>query len=198
MGKYLITPSLLSSWLYIYKAYESYEGKAYEGFLQTLKREPTEKTPAMLAGIEFEEVVNEITQGVSTPKATQIHTKIASIVQGGQSQVALHKRKNISNIEFLLYGRLDWLKAGTIYDIKFTKRYDTGKYFDSIQHHFYLELCPEAFRFSYLISDGEDFYTESYRRSNDDILTNTISNFVDYLKANNLLEMYFEHWKAKY
>lgn len=53
---YLVTPSLLNSWLYIYQTQEEeYTKEAYESFLKTLKREPVEPNEFMLRGIEFED-----------------------------------------------------------------------------------------------------------------------------------------------
>ena len=58
MERYMITHSLLSSWLYAMKdnLYEdaTTERDTYAEFLKTLNREPTETTEAMWNGIRFE------------------------------------------------------------------------------------------------------------------------------------------------
>ena len=65
---YLMTHSLLSSWLYAMKSspYEDLtsERDAYGDFLKTLRREPTETTQAMQNGIDFENMVTDIVNGV--------------------------------------------------------------------------------------------------------------------------------------
>ena len=63
-------------------------------------------------------------------------------------------------MDVVLYGRLDALKAGTIYDIKFSKGYERGKFYSSTQHPTYMLLIPEAQQFSYLVSNGMDVWTE--------------------------------------
>lgn len=63
MERYLITQSLLSSWAYIFNAYEGYEEDAMESFLSTLRREPSEPTEAMLDGIDFENAVYRLASG---------------------------------------------------------------------------------------------------------------------------------------
>ena len=75
------------------------------------------------------------------------------------------KLVEVNGMEFVLYGRLDTLKAGTIYDIKFSGSYDKGKYVDSTQHPTYMELIPEADQFTYVVSNGQNVWTETYRDS---------------------------------
>lgn len=99
-------------------------------------------------------------------------------------------------MNLLLYGRLDCLKAGEIIDIKFTKSYDVGKYFSSTQHPTYFELIPEARQFTYLASNGSAVWPETYRREDTPSIFPVISDFLDWLRAVDLLEVYKEKWKA--
>ena len=195
MSKYLLTQSLLGSWLYIYNAFEGYEEKAYDDFLLTLRREPIEQTEAMLAGIEFENMVNASVDGAEAK--TNCVKIITDIVMGGQKQVALYKDKTINGVDYLLYGKLDYLKAGIIYDIKFSKSYEVGKYTESIQHPFYFELCPEARQFDYLISDGNDVFTETYFQNQTPEIDKTVIEFMEFLSKCKLTEIYYDKWKAK-
>jgi hypothetical protein len=189
--RYLLTQTLLSSWLYIYKAFEGYEEQAYEDFLTTLRREPKEQTEAMLAGINFENMVNACVEGVEAHNSVKV---IADIVRGGQKQVSLYKDKTIGGIDFLLYGKLDYLKAGVIYDIKYSKGYEVGKYIDSIQHPFYFELCPEARQFEYLVSNGEEVFIEKYSRAGS--IDGTVTEFMQFLKDCKVSDIYFDKWQA--
>lgn len=67
MARYLLTHSLLSSWLYAMKDNPredaTTERDAYAEFLTTLRREPTPTTEAMQNGIDFENLVTAITEG---------------------------------------------------------------------------------------------------------------------------------------
>lgn len=200
---YLMTHSLLSSWLYAMKSspYEDLtsERDAYGDFLKTLRREPTETTQAMQNGIDFENMVTDIVNGVevdSDEKWYDAACKVAKIVIGGQLQYKAKKRITVSGVPILLYGRLDVLKAGEIIDIKFSSGYERGKYFDSTQHPVYLELIPEAYQFTYLITNGSDVWKETYRREETHSMIPTIEYFLSYLKESGLWEEYAKHWEA--
>ena len=73
MGRYLMTHSLLASWLYTMKE-NPYEDMTTERdpmgeFMQTLRREPTPTTEAMQNGIKFEDMVTDIIDGRADPGA---------------------------------------------------------------------------------------------------------------------------------
>lgn len=199
---YLLTHSLLSSWLYAMKdsPYEdaTTERDSYQEFLQALRREPGEQTEAMRNGIEFEDLVTDIVNGNADTghKWYEAAAKVAGIVKGGWLQYKAKKEIVVSGIKFLLYGRLDVLKAGEIIDTKFSKGYERGKYISSTQHPTYLELIPEAERFTYLVSNGTEVWTETYRRDETPSIITIIEAFVEYLKSNGLWEVYTSHWAA--
>lgn len=200
---YLITHSLLSSWLYAMKSnpYEDLytERDSYQDFLKSLRREPTETTEAMQKGIDFEDMVTDIVKGREidpSDKWYEAATKVAGIVKGGFLQYKAKKPITVSGIPFLLYGRLDVLKAGQVIDIKFSGSYERGKFFDSTQHPTYLELIPEADSFMYLITNGTEVWTETYRRDETPSIVTIIESFVEFLRVNDLWEIYEQHWKA--
>lgn len=199
---YLITHSLLSSWLYAMKdsPYEdaTTERDSYQEFLKTLRREPGEQTEAMRNGIEFEDLVTDIVNGDADTdhKWYTAASTVASIVKGGQLQVSAKKKMVVAGVEILLYGRLDVLKAGKVIDIKFSKGYERGKYIDSTQHPAYLELIQEAEDFTYLVSNGTEVWTETYRRDETPDITVVIAAFLDYLKGCDLWDLYEKHWTA--
>ena len=89
---------------------------------------------------------------------------------------------------------LDCLKAGEIIDIKFTKSYDTGKFFSSTQHPTYFELIPEARQFTYIASNGRDVWPETYFREDAPSIFPVISDFFDWLRAVDLMQVYQEKW----
>lgn len=169
-----------------------------EEFLKALRREPTETTEAMQNGIEFEDLVTAIINQNydESHKWIEAAQKVADIVRGGKLQYKAKKPVEVSGEKFLLYGRLDVLKAGQIMDIKFSKSYDRGKYLTSTQHPTYLELIPEAEQFTYVISNGNDVWTETYRREETPSIFPIIEDFMAYLKTSGLWETYTQHWSA--
>lgn len=205
MARYLMTHSLLSSWLYSMRSNpnenSTTERDRYEEFLKVLRREPTEQTEAMQKGIAFENLVTDILlgRGDRTNKWWDAAQKVACRICGGRLQLVAKKEVVIDDLTFLLYGRLDCLHAGTVYDIKFTanpSNYYHGKYIDSTQHPMYLELVPEAKEFTYLISSGTDVWTETYRRDETNSIVSIIRQFVSDLKASGLIDVYKEKWLA--
>ena len=199
---YLLTHSLLSSWLYAQKdnPYEdaTTERDSYQEFLQALRREPGEQTEAMRNGIEFENLVTDIVNGDADTghKWYEAASKVAHIIKGGWLQYKAKKEITVSGEKFLLYGRLDVLKAGEIIDTKFSKGYERGKYITSTQHPTYMELIPEAGKFTYLVSNGSEVWTETYRRDETPSIYPIIEAFIEYLKCNDLWEVYTSHWAA--
>lgn len=203
--RYLITQSLLSSWLYLYNCYEDYADEAMADFMRTLRRIPSEQNEAMKAGSDFEALVYAIADGASydqNAKTISGAEQVAQIVKGGQYQVALSKEIEVNGMTFLLYGVLDVLKAGIIYDIKFkTKSFGSldlaGAYLDSPQHPAYFALVPEAREFNYLVSDGKDLYIETYTPDMVEPIENTIVEFMDFLDTMGFMPDYKEYWLAK-
>ena len=222
MARFLITHSLLSSWLHAIKEdpYEdaTTERDNYAEFLDVLNRVQTPPTEAMQNGNEFEKLVTDIATGRFVPEFETDGTvnrktgevmgydkyprwydaaaKVANIVSGGQFQLKAKQYITVNGIDFLMYGRLDVLKAGTIYDIKFTKNYDRGKYFGSTQHPLYLNLIHEVGRFTYLISNGTDVWTETYTREETRSIYPVISDFTDWIRDQGLFPIYAEKWEA--
>ena len=203
MGRCLMTHSLLSSWLYTMKE-NPFEDMTTERdpmaeFMQTLRREPTPTTEAMQNGIDFEDLVTDIIHGRADPKApwyTAVE-RVARRCAGGVLQYKARKPIEVGGVQLLLYGRLDCLKAGEIIDVKFSKSYDVGKYFSSTQHPTYFELIPEARRFTYLVSNGSAVWPETYRRDEAPSIFPVISDFLDWLRATDLIGLYLEKWATK-
>lgn len=202
MPRYLMTHSLLSSWLYTMKEnpFEdatSDRDKMAE-FVQVLNREPTETTEAMQKGIDFENLVTDAVHGKVNPKSKWFDAanKVANVVRGGVLQYRASKEFQVRGITIVLYGRLDALKAGVIYDIKFSGSYDVGKYISSTQHPTYFALVPEAQEFTYLVSNGSAVWPETYRREETPSIFPIISDFFDWLDVQGLMSVYKEKWLA--
>lgn len=202
MERYLITQSLVSSWNY---AMQAGTEEAFADFMRTLRREPSETTKAMAAGLEFEALCYRMASGWSgkpDPKLVRGAQEVATEIVGGACQLKASRDIEVDGTTYLLYGILDVLKAGTIYDIKFStkalwKKDVYGKYLESPQHPFYFHIIPEAQEFTYLLSDGMDVYMETYHRSECPTAEAIIREFVTALERSNLLEEYKKHWLAR-
>jgi hypothetical protein len=223
-GRLLITQSLLSSWKYQFTDFfdvyddsdraEQAAVKAREDFMATLRRESSPTTEAQQRGHDFEELVVRISEGqpygeenafgkfeYDKPQWAKWFSgamEIAKKVQGGAFQVSVNEPLTIGRTVFLLHGRLDVLKQGVIYDIKFSSRYEYGNYFDSAQHPMYFALVPEAKSFSYLVfREGYGTFEEPYRREDTRSIADIISEFMEYLDAQGLTDLYRQFWIAR-
>jgi len=191
-----LTPTLLNSWSYCIK------NGTLEDFIKVLNKEDFEPSESIVKGYEFEVYMQENYE----------ETK------NGAYQVVVQKEHG----DYLLYGKVDCLKGGIIYDYKYTKNYDVGKFFNNHQTLMYLEMIPEASKMVYLITNkfdkeipllaplnyeycGEyeykvgDIFREEYTK---DMFPETIDSvlhkFEQWLKAYNLFDLYTEKWKCKY
>lgn len=200
-GRLLITHSLLSSWSYMFSCYEGQEDNALEEFVQTLHRIPTVQTEAMLNGIEFENEVYKVAAGNVMREPHKSWERgiqaVATVLKGASVQIRLQQEVTVGKYTFLLYGILDGLKAGVIYDVKFSKSYDVGKYLDNTQHPVYFRIVPEADTFSYLVSDGNYLFVETYRRKDTRLIEDIIAEFMTSIEKMGLLPVYLEKWAAK-
>lgn len=177
MGRYLITATLLNNWKY----YQKSEATTKDDFLKTLRREPTETTPAMQRGNDFED------WAVKNYKATL----------NGVYQLRAYRDWD----KYLLYGRIDCLKRGVIWDYKCSQNYEVGNYYGSPQTSMYFALVPEAYKFNYLVCKGvfkEDkpLLIESYLRDEVKPIQQTIFEFETWLKEVGLWQVYTQYWGA--
>lgn len=223
---FLITQTLISSWNYLFSCREECKEDAYSDFVKTLNRVPKETTPEMQNGIDFEYLVYSIANGTfkattaptgqtatvmgdtvimetrKYPKWYNGANAVATRIKGAPVQVKASREVSIAGLDLLVYGVLDALKASTIFDVKFSNKSFgsaelAGKYLESPQHPTYLFLIPEAREFVYLVSDGEDLYTETYTRQNSRPFEEIAEEFLLSLRDMNLLEVYKDKWSAK-
>lgn len=206
MTKYLITPSLLNSlqW-YLKESFTKTEVEQRQEFLQTLRREKTEPNENIKKGIAFEDAVNFYAglnyslDSVEDEGYNKIACELAEMVKGGLWQQSVKKDLRVGNQDFLLYGRTDVIKRDTVFDIKFTSNYELGKFQDSSQHLIYL-YCSDLPKFSYLISDGKDWWREDYFNhiGIEGEIKSKVSEFLDYLEGDKeAKELYFNNWISK-
>ena len=158
----------------------------------------------MAKGIDFEDKILRMATLNLLPaefddEQDRIVEEIAKIVKGGIWQESVKKEMKIGNTEFLFYGRTDVIKRDTIYDIKFTGSYELGKFIDSSQHLIYL-YCSGLPNFSYLISDGKDWWREDYHNHAgvEDEIKSKVSDFLSYLENDKeSKEMFINKWGSK-
>lgn len=195
---FYLTQSLLSSWRHYLDSDDTGSDATLDSFLSALQRKKQEPTPAMQAGRDFEAAINAVVAGENVEldgrKEARAILRFSRLCAGGQPQVPIAGTRNISGMEFRLYGVCDYVKAGTIYDIKRVQRYEYGKYFHSPQHAMYMELVPAAKKFVYLIFNGTDTFTETYRREDTTPIEETIREFVRWLEDNRYMDLFEKYW----
>lgn len=187
------TQTLLSAFDFIFKREDG-----WDDFLLTLNREKKPPTQAMLDGVAFESAVNGVLDGFPVSKDNPLAEQInwcADYLNGSQKQVTLYKAINLDGEQICLHGVLDFLKAGTIYDTKFSKTYSVGKYYTSPQTPMYFALVPEAKRFEYVVCDGKYVYRESYTPDEVTPIETHIRHFIRFVKERGLWDTYKEKWR---
>ena len=174
-------------------------------------------------GFDFEKLVTDIATGAFHPQyefdgmtdpdtceetCKEVYPKwyrpaaeFGAILRGAQFQVRIHRSITVRGMEFEIHGVLDALKEGVIYDIKFkNKSFGSsdiaGDWLDSPQHPFYFYLVPEARKFLYLVSDGNDIYIEPYLPEETRKAADIISEFVDFLETAGLMDVYKANWQV--
>lgn len=198
----LITQSLISSWNW---AVESGSDDKFFELEETIRREPKPANEAMLQGIEFEKNVYELCNGAPRQPHDKWEPgirKVAEIISGAQYQVSGYRELTVDGTDYLLYGIADAIRAGTIYDVKFsTKSFGStdlaGKYLGSPQHPAYFRIWPEATKFWYVVSDGEDVYTEMYTAKDTWPIDHTIAEMANSFRRLGLWKEYVRNWEAK-
>ena len=165
--------------------------------MKVLRREKTPPTQAMLDGIHFENLVNAAIDGTKPPEDCKLYEQVtvcADYLMGSQKQVTIFKDIEVDGVQFVLHGVLDFLRAGMIYDTKYSHTYHVGKYLTSPQHPMYLALVPEAKAFEYVVCDGKYIYLERYDREDVEPIERTVKQFADYLRKYGLWGVFTENW----
>lgn len=193
-SKFRLTQSLISAYEWMFKKEDG-----YDEFIAALNREKKQPTVAMLDGIRYENCLNSVLDGAEITPDHEWYkpiTEMAEELQGAQQQVTLFRDINVDGVDFLIHGVLDYLRAGEIWDCKFSKNYKLNKYLGSPQTSFYMYLVPEARRFTYIVSDGTWVYRERYPREIVEPIEPYIKNFMQFLDMHNLVNIYTEKWQV--
>lgn len=195
MAKYRLTQSLLSSWLWSYK-----KENGFQEFVRDLNLYPKKPTEQILNGIQYENCLNSILKGEQISESHKWYkplSEMAEELNGSQQQVDIISDLMVDGVMFQLHGILDYLKAGVIYDCKFSEHYQLNKFLLSSQHPMYFKLVPEAYKFIYIISDGRFVYRETYYPEDTVPIETLIRQFMRFLDHYNLIETYTSLWDMK-
>ena len=194
-----ISQSLLSSFRFTFLREDG-----YDDFLKTLNRIKEPPSDAMRMGMEFEGLINAALDGTPPPsdhKWFEQVTWCADYLNGSQKQVLLTKPLVVDDEELLLVGVLDFLRAGRIFDTKFSARYSSHQsanyYLGSPQHSAYFRLVEEAKSFEYIICDGNYIYRETYTPDEVTPIETHIRHFIRFVKERGLWDTFVEKWKTE-
>ena len=192
--RFRLTKTLLDAWYWSYRLDDG-----WDTFMKVLNREPIQPSVKMLQGTQFENCLNNVLDGNPISEDYEwygVITQLADYLDGSQQQVVLTRGITVDGVDFLVHGVLDYLRAGVIYDLKFTKNYHLNKYLHSSQHPFYMYLVPEARRFEYCVSNGTDVFFEKYPRYIIPEAEDIIRDFMKFLDKQNLVDTYCDKWEV--
>ena len=196
--KLYLTKTLLDNWHYYINSQDSFEESAKESFFNSLNKIKTEPTPDMLRGLSFEDEIYKFLEGTEPLEAREDKLEIAEILKGSLIQEPLMSNfLSFEGNEIYLYGITDAVKFDTIYDIKSVRSYTPPKYNKSTQHLIYL-ASSDCVTFTYLVSDGESCYKETYHKSDRTFieLRRIVLDFLNWLKTTNNFETYLKNYDA--
>lgn len=172
MITYKLTPSLYLNWLWWCKN----DAKWGNGFKNSLLLKKVETTPAMQAGLDWENYIQKLAEqrlSVVDDDALDdddddIDVMLADHLKFARFQVPVKFVLPISdNVQILFSGRCDAVDDFSlfqIFDLKRGKKYDDKyKYYDSIQHLVYM-LGMDIYKFTYVFrADDGNAYLEDYK-----------------------------------
>jgi hypothetical protein len=212
-----ITPSLYSAWKYWkYGDFSQYENvelengdidyvgerkrdEARKSYIEYLGKVKTEPSEGMLRGREFEDVVYQwISDGTPVlPERTllgdndiQFAKEIAYFI----GHNCIWQVPGVCEIAgVVLFGIADAINRGIIYDVKRTKSFDVGEYYDSIQHLTYMKQ-HNLDEFKYFVATPSDLFVDYYKRD-DDLLESRVKGFLNDLRND---PQAFELWEANW
>lgn len=188
---YKVSASLVNSYIYLR---DNPSEKGFNEFRDRLQNiYPDNKF--LQRGLDFEE---EVFDGK--------HGKLSELVKDLDKQVFAGKTIELDDVLVRISGKLDvvdWDKK-RIYDIKRVSKVSNTKYDTSVQHLFYFYIMPGMEDFYYLVVAGNDVLKEKvlyYKRPPEKELEEKvfyiIEEFFDFLKYENLWELYTQNNKYK-
>lgn len=181
---YKVSPTLINSYRY-YR--ENKSEKAFQELKDTIMH--VFKTNKYIKrGIKFED---EVFAGQ--------HGKLSELVKDLPSQKWGSVTLDFGDFNIRISGKLDAIDEAKkrIYDVKRVDKFSEDKYDNSVQHLYYLYLFPEIEHFYYLVASGKGDVVDGFHvieKSRPDDLQkqvfDSITEFINFLKDNNLWELY--------
>ena len=183
-----ISPTLLDS-------FQFYQTAADDEYADMRRRELIDRlkgitvtTEVMQRGTDFENLLCAYIDGNAAldeaDAVTKVIKEMAEHVRSASRQVHV---KTLITPDVTVHGYIDFLHAGTVYDVKTTGTYLFPKYLHRNQHLAYLAALrnQKIETFKYLVTDYKDCFIESYhwRDSFMDDLRGRVNDFLGYLKA---------------
>lgn len=157
---YLITTTLLDNFHWMETAPSSWKARAFQGFVDTLKRAPFNPTPEIKRGMDFEAKVNALVNGTREHFIEQVGANCSVFYDRCKGAIQQKKLKRLITVDgwsFQLYGKADYWTPDETLDAKTTGNYSKGrkKYTEKSQHIMYAYM-EEKPAFSYLVAVFND------------------------------------------
>jgi len=157
---YYITPTLHNA-VYWFTRLD----KPMDELIDCLNKVKTPPNEAMQKGIQFEEDIMAYQNGRyigEVSDCSDMIAKVSDIIgENPLWQETVFAPMLTSCGEVMTYGKADAVNKDWVFDIKYSKSYETGKYASSIQHLIYMHATGIE-QFAYLIGTPNRFYREDY------------------------------------
>lgn len=182
---------------------QTWAGKAVKDLRDTLARVPYEMNEAAQRGIAFEDnVYRAAKSGIIKETSSDFFKYVVGKVIGGEYQRKAKMDYLCEGEECFLYGKEDVYFPNEIIDLKTTQLYKKEKYVESFQHTLYC-FIEKQWNFRYLVAEW-DVYPKIKKIHEvplivdqtfaEKIVQSKIQQTFDFLKKNNLWELYRESY----
>ena len=209
----LITQDLISGIDWLKSCPPSWKDKAYTDLKNKLGRIWTEMPEAAKKGIELEATLNKAVNGeIIDLKASEEFKILMNIVTGYEQQKKTKSYITINDVEYCLYGKIDYYTPTHMIDLKSTSNYKSSdKYLKTFQHKIYCYNEKIKF-FSYVIAEFENdnskkikqIYDVEYSVPNNDFeslkieIENKIKEVISFLKMDDMLWTLYNTTYSRY
>lgn len=178
---------------------QTWAGKAIRDLKETIGRTSKwEPNIAATRGINFENKVYHCAKTGDLSTGSDYFKKVVEEIIGGEFQRKGKQERTVDGEQCFLYGKEDCYFPNKIIDIKTTANFKVEKYTDSIQHIMYC-IMEDVWKFVYIVAEWGT-YPEIKKLHRVEInpqkelaykiLDAKIIETFDYLKKNNLWELY--------
>jgi hypothetical protein len=209
----LITQDLIASVDWLKDCPPNWKDSAYTDLKNKLGRVKTEIAPAALKGIKLEEAlckaINEKSYLKDNFKCSPKFKDLIEVCKDYQQQKKTKTYMIIDDIEYCLYGKIDFYKPELLLDLKATDNFKgQDKYLKSYQHKIYC-YNEQIKDFEYVICEFQkdstlikDIYFVIYRVNDFNVLKQEIiekiKSTINFLKMDDELFNLFNNVYSKY